>query len=294
MMQKNLLSIPLKGGMGLVGYGGNMTQVAVPGSHQGPSNFTSGTSNTNIYFPSGPCGSSFANNISNGMPLNVSKTSPSNTSSMANSDLPPPFSNLPMQKPLESTAPFNGFSGSSHNSGKNVAVSKVLGHSCKGETSEAGSSQENRRKFDQLSRLTALSGQKSEFQNNMAALTRITAKPTSGFIEQVAPFNIGSNTDYNAMKSNMSAPGGEGGIDEQQVVSDPLNNKNEFLGALSTAQNGTNDDVLDEFFGDWLNQVRSFLICFIVFLSLLVPSFAHCQFIKKGENEHPTDALSIH
>ncbi|KAK3134216.1 hypothetical protein QOZ80_6AG0546440 [Eleusine coracana subsp. coracana] len=329
MSQRNLV-IPLNG-MGPVGFGGNMPQIVVPRSQQGLSNFTSAqSSNTDICFPSGPSGSSFAN-ISNGMIFNTSKPFPSSTSinsfanipngsspvtssmephycpiksyaslvhgnfegaskgnpldgdnffeSIADGEMLPLSSNLLMH-PSESVAPYK--LGGSINKEKTTVSSKYLDLGCKDTTTEAGPSLGNRHKINRLSRLAASSSQKSEFQNQMVAVTR-TSTQMEDFNEQVAPFNIGSNTNSATMTNDNSALGGatsivstlsnpqmnkpsampnqmlndkfEGGTIDQQAVGAQLNNNNEFLTAASSALNVTND-ALDDFFGDWLNQVR--------------------------------------
>jgi hypothetical protein len=58
---------------------------------------------------------------------------------------------------------------------------------------------------------------------------------------------------------------GEGVIVDQQAFVDELNNNNGFLETTSTAQNGTNAS-FDDFFGGWLNQVRSFLLCLFAYV----------------------------
>ncbi|TVU25516.1 hypothetical protein EJB05_28015, partial [Eragrostis curvula] len=138
----------------------------------------------------------------------------------------------------------------------------------------------NRRRINRLSRLAASSGQNSEFQNQTAALTRITTQ-MEGITEQVAPFNIGSNTNSIVMTNYNSVPGGASSVIsdlpsiqmyrdvmESQIVSggdgsgsllghqaaaDQLNYNNESLIGTSSGQNGLSDD-LDDFFSDCLNQ----------------------------------------
>ncbi|TVU25522.1 hypothetical protein EJB05_28021, partial [Eragrostis curvula] len=144
--------------------------------------------------------------------------------------------------------------------------------------SDPDPSDENRRKTNRLSRLAASSGQNSEFQNQMAALTRTTT-PMAGVTEQVAPFNVGSNTNSTVMQNYNSALGGassvisdlpsiqmyrdvmqsqmlnggdgSGSLLDHQATADQLNN--ESLIGTSSGQNGLSDD-LDDFFSDCLNQ----------------------------------------
>ncbi|TVU08320.1 hypothetical protein EJB05_41720, partial [Eragrostis curvula] len=242
-----------------VGYGGNLSQIAVPGSQHGVSNFTSvGNSNTNICFSSSPSGSSFAN-ISNSMTFNTSKGFPSGTSS----DSPANILNgsPPLAANMEATYyPYRSY------------ASLCM--------SDPDLSDGNRRKINRFSRLAASSsGQNSEFQNQMAALTRTT--PVAGFTEQVAPFNIGSNTNSTVIPNYNSAPGGassvisdlpgiqmyrdvmesqmlNGGdgsssLHDHQAAADQLNYNNESVIGTSSGQNGLGDD-LDDFFSDCLNQ----------------------------------------
>ncbi|KAK3130932.1 hypothetical protein QOZ80_6BG0499810 [Eleusine coracana subsp. coracana] len=310
LMNQRNLAIPFND-MGPVGYGGNMPQIVAPRSQQGLSNFTSAqNSNTDICFPSGPSGSSFAN-ISNGMTFNTSKPFPSGTSSNSFANIPngssPVASSMePHYCPIKSYASlvhgnFEGASKGNPLDGDNFfesigdgdmlpPSSNLLMHpsesvapyelDCKDTTTEAGPSLGNRHKINRLSRLAASSSQKSEFQNQMVALTR-TSTQMADFNEQVAPFNIGSNTNSATMTNDNSALGGatsvvstlpnpqmnkpsampnqmlndkfEGGTIDQQAVGDQLNNNNEFLTAASSVLNVTND-ALDDFFGDWLNQ----------------------------------------
>jgi two-component response regulator ARR-B family len=309
LMTQRSLGITTLKNMGPVGYGGNMSRVAVPGSQQDLRNFIScGISNTSMCFPSGPSGSSFAN-VSNGMPSNSFANIPNASSPLAASmerllypfksyarqcmadgeELPPPSSNLPMKQPIELAAPFNGLSGFPK-SGKTVAISKFLDLGSEGKTTEVGSFEGNSLMINRLSRFaSSSSSQTSEFQNQMTALTKKTTMPMAHFNEQVAPFNIGSSTNSTMIKNHRSTPGGasstvstfpnlqmnkpvmlsemlngEGVIVDQQAFGDELNNNIGFLAAASTAHNGTNDS-FDDFFGGWLNQVRSFILCFFAY-----------------------------
>jgi hypothetical protein len=226
LMTQRSLGITTLKNMGPVGYGGNMSRVAVPGSQQDLRNFTTcGISNTSMCFPSGPSRSPFAN-VSNDMPSNSFANIPNASSPLAAStkrlwypfksyarqcmadgeELPPPSSNLSMKQPIEPAAPFNGLSGFPK-SGKTVAISKFLDLGSEGKTTEVDSFEGNSHTINRLSRFAfSTSGQTSKFQNQMAALTKKTTMPMARFNEQVAPFNIGSSTSSTMIKNHMSPP----------------------------------------------------------------------------------------
>ncbi|CAL5041933.1 unnamed protein product [Urochloa decumbens] len=155
-----------------------------------------------------------------------------------------------------------------------------------------GPSQGNTIKINQPSRLAAFSGQIPTFgnvyQNQITGITGKTA-PALSFNEQVAPFNIGSNTHYTAMPIGNSDLGSssstgaalpnfqidnsvmptqmlnggdasgnlpEDGTINQQAVDDEVINSNEVPVGKSEVQNGASGD-LDEFFADWVNEQDS-------------------------------------
>ncbi|XP_062232759.1 two-component response regulator ORR24-like [Phragmites australis] len=187
-------------------------------------------------------------------------------------------------KYLREAPQFAGLSNSS-SSGKTAVPLKFpnLGH--KDGTSE-GSSQANILKVNQLSRSVSSSSQMpafgNEFQNQVAAPMKKTA-PIVGFGDQVAQFNLGTNTNSTGKLNVNSAPGSassvrstlpnlriensamptqmmnsgrasgnlpeKDGTIDQQAVGDQLNKS---MGTRE-AQNGASGD-LDDFFAGWLNQ----------------------------------------
>ncbi|XP_062224523.1 two-component response regulator ORR24-like [Phragmites australis] len=242
-------------------------------------------------FPSGTSGNSFANISNGGTPLaaasigfHSSHSGRSYASILrgkmlgANRGIPfdsdDSFENIGNGEML---APqFAGLSSSS-NSWKTVVPREFPDLAHKVVTSR-GPSQGNSLKVSQLSRLAATSGQMptsgNEFQNKMAALMRKSA-PVAGFGEQVAPLNLGSNTNSTAMPNDSSALGSassnryalpdhqidnfdmqtqmlngriasgnlpeKDGTVDQQAVGDQLNSNGSLMGTSG-------------FFDDWLDQ----------------------------------------
>ncbi|GJM97855.1 hypothetical protein PR202_ga14811 [Eleusine coracana subsp. coracana] len=264
LMNQRNLAIPFND-MGPVGYGGNMPQIVAPRSQQGLSNFTSAqNSNTDICFPSGPSGSSFAN-ISNGMTFNTSKPFPSGTSSNSFANIPngssPVASSMePHYCPIKSYASlvhgnFEGASKGNPLDGDNFfesigdgdmlpPSSNLLMHpsesvapyelDCKDTTTEAGGTIQHREQH-KLCTMT----------NDNSAL--------GGATSVVSTLPNPQMNKPSAMPNQMLNDKFEGGTIDQQAVGDQLNNNNEFLTAASSVLNVTND-ALDDFFGDWLNQ----------------------------------------
>ncbi|KAG2612853.1 hypothetical protein PVAP13_4KG310700 [Panicum virgatum] len=151
-------------------------------------------------------------------------------------------------------------------------------------------SQGNIDKINQLSRLTASSGQISIFenlyQNQIAGIIGKTA-PALSFNEQVAPFNFGSSTLDTSMPIGNSDLGSssstrpslpnlqiddsvmpaqilngedasgnhpEGGTINQQTVGNQVISNNEFLVGTSEVQNGASSGDLDDFFADMVDE----------------------------------------
>ncbi|CAL5048695.1 unnamed protein product [Urochloa decumbens] len=256
---------------------------------------------SSMRFPSPRSCSSYAS-ILRGKILGASRGIP--FEDMADDEILAPSSHLPLQSPelvnqpsvqiqSSSAGLFNQvcreahqFAGPSNssNSWKAAVPSRFpdLSHSI---GISKGPSQGNTIKINQLPRLAAFSGQIPTFgdvyQNQITGIIEKTA-PALSFSEQVAPFNIGSNTHYTAMPIGNSDLGSssstrvalpnlqtdnsvlptqmlngedasgnlpEGGTINQQAVDDEVTNSNEVPVGTSEVQNGAIGD-LDEFFAD--------------------------------------------
>ncbi|CAL5053763.1 unnamed protein product [Urochloa decumbens] len=258
---------------------------------------------SSMRFPSPRSCSSYAS-ILRGKILGASRGIP--FEDMADDEILAPSGHLPLQSPelvnqpsvqiqSSSAGLFNQVSREAHqfagpsnssNSWKAAVPSRFpdLSHSI---GISKGPSQGNTIKINQLPRLAAFSGQIPTFGdvNQITGIIEKTA-PALSFSEQVAPFNIGSNTHYTAMPIGNSDLGSssstrvalpnlqtdnsvlptqmlngedasgnlpEGGTINQQAVDDEVTNSNEVPVGTSEVQNGAIGD-LDEFFADWVNE----------------------------------------